>query len=206
MAAKPPIDVKLTSIGLKRALNAIADLDRDVKKQFVKDMRTELKGTINSVRAGVPKVSPFAGGGPLDGMTHNGRTRWSPVRMRLNVNPKPRRKGVGFVGVVGWAMTGSPAGLGFDYAELAGVRRRPPRAVTKPFTRSTPNGGRTREYTRVNNAGDTFIRNVKSRSKGRSKAGHFAYAEFVKKRPEMQRKALKVIKAYSSKTNRKIGD
>lgn len=205
MAAKNPIDVKIASIGLPRALIAIQDLDRDVKKQFVKDMRSELKGTISSVKANIPKVSPFAGGGPLDGMTHNGRTRWSPIRMRLNVNAKARRRGVGYVGVVGWSITGAPGGVGFDYAELAGVQRRPPRAVTRPFSRATKDGGRTKEYTRINNAGDVFIRNVKSRSKGRGKAGHFAYAEFLKRRADMQRKAIKVIKIYSSRANRKIG-
>lgn len=203
MAAKPPIEPKLTAIGLTRAINALALMDKQVKKQFVKDMRTELRGSMNAVKASVPKVSPFAGGGPLDGMTHAGRTRWSPVRMRLNVNPKPRRKGAGFVGVVGWAMTGSPGGLGFDYAELAGVRRRPPRPVTKPFSRATKNG-RTVEYSRVNNAGDTFIRNVRSRSKGRGRAGHFAYAEFLKQKPAIKRRAIKVIKTYSSATTRKM--
>lgn len=203
MAAKPLVETKLTAIGLKRAVDALADLDRDMKKQFVKDMRTELRGSMNVVKAAIPKVSPFNGGGPLDGMTHAGRTRWSPVRMRLNVNPRPRRKGVGFVGVVGWIVTGSPNGLGFDYAELAGVRRRPPRAITKPFSRATKNG-RTVEYTRVNNAGDVFIKNVRSRSNGRGKAGHFAHTEFLKQRGPIQRKAIKVIKKYSSATNRKM--
>jgi hypothetical protein len=186
--------------GVDELLTAIKELtSAQTQRKFRQDMSREIRPVAAMIKQGVPTD----GGEVLSGMVHQGRTRWSPVRAVVKFDAKARRSKAQYRPLLQINVTGSPNGLGFDYAELAGASKRAPRPRTKEFSRKTING-ETRTYTRVNTGGDVFIRNLTNRFPMRAKAGRFAYRIFLTQRAELEQKALKILEEYASKINRNV--
>jgi hypothetical protein len=102
-------------------------------------------------------------------------------------------------------LTGGSAGrgpLGFDYAELAGVRRRAPKPFSKVYQREGLN-----QQHRVNGQGDAMIEEVASELNPiRGKAGYFAFNEALQKVPVIEQDwcvgVAKVLGENHARTNR----
>lgn len=186
--------------GVDELLTALKTLtSAQTQRKFKQDMGKAVRPVAAMIKQGVPTD----GGRVLSGMVHQGRTRWSQVRAIVRFDAKARRSKAQYRPLLQINVTGSPGGLGFDYAELAGASTRKPRARTKEFSRKTING-ETRTYTRVNNHGDQFIRELKNRFPMRAKAGRFAYRIFIERKPELEREALKILETYAAKINRDV--
>jgi hypothetical protein len=95
--------------------------------------------------------------------------------------------------------TGS-GGLGFDYAELAGIRRRPARKTSKGWNSTTPGY---HSYT-VNGQGDAMIEKLNRAVPFRGKAGRFAFAVVLSDRPQLERESMNILKKYADKANQKL--
>ena len=186
--------------GVDELLAALKELtSAKTQRKFKQDMGRAVRPVAAMIREQVPSD----GGRILRGMVHQGRTRWSPVRAVVKFDAKARRSKAQFRPLLQINVTGSPGGLGFDYAELAGASKRAPRPRTKEFSRKTING-ETRTYTRVNRGGDQFISELKSKFPMRAKAGRFAYRIFIERKPQLEQDALKILETYASKISRDV--
>lgn len=186
--------------GVDELLAALKDMtSAATQKKFKQAMANSVRSTAAMIKQGVPTD----GGRVLSGMVHQGRTRWSPVRATIKFDAKARRSKAQFRPLLQINVTGSPGGLGFDYAELAGASKRKPRPRTKEFSRKTIYG-ETKTYTRVNNGGDIFIQKLTDRFPFRAKAGRFAYRIFIEQKPKIEQDALKILETYASKISRDV--
>lgn len=197
--ANNDLKATLVVVGVDEVLAAIGNLTKQQKTDFRKDMAKQIRPTAAIIKQTVPTQGQVV----HRGMVHAGRTRWSPVRTTIRFHAKSRKPGYGYKPLLQIDVTGSPGGLGFDYAELAGASKRRPRTRTKEFSRMTKYG-QTQTYTRINNHGDQFIQSLKDKFPMRAKAGRFAYQVFIQERPALEAAAFKVMETYAAKVNRKI--
>lgn len=123
-------------------------------------------------------------------MFHNGRTQWTGARYTPQVTSNRN-------GIVKLRFTGKKGGLGFDYAELAGVRRRPPRNRSKGWY-SNAEGYHSYDYA---GQGDVFINRL---NKDFGKPGRFAWIRIIKKRAEIDDKIRNIFDRYNIKLNAKL--
>ncbi len=169
-------------------------------KQFertaVRDLRSDLKISLGplaqEIAARIPREPP------LSGMRHRGRTRWRGVNKPV-VEFTPGRSRSGGNKLVNIRFTGGARGLGFDYAELAGIRRRPARGMSRPYERRDRPG--TFQH-RLNGQGDAFI-NALAQETGRG-PGRFMFLQAVKKRPQLILLATKSLDSAARKVNRRF--
>lgn len=193
--------------GVKETVEVLKTLDQDLIKQLRKDVRQVTSPTVSKIKSSVPVTSPLNGGfrktglmRPYGGMNdHNGRTRWDGVRVSTSFTPGRVAKGKDTHPLITINATGRK-GLGFDYAELAGVRRRPPRKTSKGWN-STSVGYHS--YT-VNGQGDAMIEKLNRSVPFKGKAGRFAFAVVLKDLNQMQTESAKVLDSYAIKVNKKL--
>lgn len=193
---------------------SIKNVDEVVRelKQFedkaIASLRSDLKVRLNPiasmVASQIPRESPLRPSrkpnGTLKGggMNHRGATRWRGVNKPVVQFTPGRRRDKSYK-LVNIAMTGGKRGLGFDYAELAGIRRRSPRPISKPYQRR--GDGVVRQH-RINGQGDGLIKAL--REQVGEAPGRFAFIRFLRKRPELTAIALRTINEAAEKVNRKI--
>lgn len=131
-------------------------------------------------------------------MTHRGKTRWRGVnKPRVEFTPGKTRAGAHRL--VNIAFTGGSRGLGFDYAELAGIRRRPPKEYSKEYQRR---GDSVIRQHRINGQGDGFIKALEDQVM--EKPGRFAFSGMLKKRAEVTRLAIESINRATEKINQSL--
>jgi hypothetical protein len=137
---------------------------------------------------------------PYGGMnTHAGRTRWDGVKVTTALTPSTYARGKDEHPLVSIVATGRK-GLGFDYAELAGIRRRPPRKRSKGWNQTGPGY---HSYT-VNGQGDAMIEKLNRAVPFKGKAGRFAFAVVLKDKKDLERNTKVVLDKYADKINIKL--
>lgn len=172
---------------------------KGVDRRVLNDLRKELRGKVqpyaNSIANAVPAQSP------LRGMRHNGVTRWEgKPKATVSFTPGKSRKGNRLLSI---KLTGGSAGrgpLGFDYAELAGVRKRPPKPFSKVYRDSQ---GLSRQH-RVNGQGDAMIDELRRRNPIRGKAGYFAFDEALQKYPLLSKIGALALSKFSTKITHEL--
>lgn len=174
---------------LKRQLTA-------AEKQFIKDLRrnarTELGPIISKVRSQIPAVAP------ISGMDHAGRTKWARPKVSSYANPRARAKrGRSTVPIVGIRATSPSGAVGFQYGELAGIRRKPPKPVSKGWNSTSPGY---HSY-RVNGQGEAMIQRLE---KIRVKPGRFFYKNVAKYLPEIRTRMRGIVEDSVKDLNRKL--
>lgn len=174
-----------------------------VQPDAIKAMRNEIKsvitdaGVMSAIRARTPSVAP------LSGMEHDGPTRWGGVR---SLTTQVFSKLSGFdsktVPLITIVASGGSDSLGFDYAELAGIRRRPPRSRSK--IRGTGLRGTRKGDGSIaqNGQGNRFIEMIEERF-GKT-PGRFAYRSVMSKRRSIIENSQGVLDRYAETVNRKL--
>lgn len=170
-------------------------LDKNSVRDLRRELRTGLGPVLQKIQAEVPKTPP------IRGMRHRGATKWRGIN-KPKVSFYPGRSIRGGSNLVVITVTGGKRGLGFDYAELAGIRSRPPRANSKPYTRR--GSSRTISH-RVTTQGDEFIKALQRAKPISGKAGRYAYDAFLKSRPFIRAKTVDILDSFASRVNRKFG-
>lgn len=165
---------------------------KQFEKTAVRELRSDLKASLNPVAAEI--AGAISREPPLSGMRHRGRTRWRGVNKPV-VEFRPGKGRRGGERLVNIRFTGGARGLGFDYAELAGIRRRPPKQMSRPYEKRNRSG--TIQH-RLNGQGDAFIENL-PRGPGR-----FMFVKALRYRPQMFALALKSLNDAASKVNRRL--
>jgi hypothetical protein len=196
------VDISVDQQDLNRVIRQLKDID----DQSVRTLRTKLKVGLGpyaaKIQADIPKDPP------LSGMRHRGRTKWRGVNkpvVSFYPGRSTKKGSVGERNLLVITVTGGKRGLGFDYAELAGIRSRPGATRSKPYQRRTRTGGISREMThRVTSQGDIFIQKLQERKPIRGAAGRYAYDSFLKQKPAIVETARLIINNFMGEYNRKF--
>jgi hypothetical protein len=184
--------------GLETTLAILKAVEPDSMKQIRAEIRSIVtsSGAVSQIRSRTPAIAP------LSGMANNGPTKWAGVRS-VSVSVLPRiSAGKKSVPLVRIAASGGANSLGFDYAELAGIRRREPRSRSKirgGSLRGTQKGDGSMA---LNGQGDNFIRVLEDRN-GKS-PGRFAFRAVLDKRGAIMAGMQRVLDNYAAKVNRKL--
>lgn len=173
---------------------------RGVDKRVLNDLRKELRGKVQPYAQSIANAVPATP--QLRGMRHNGVTRWEgKPKASVSFTPGKSRSGNRLLSI---KLTGGSAGrgpLGFDYAELAGVRRRAPKPFSKVYQREGLN-----QQHRVNGQGDAMIEKLRQLNPIRGKAGYFAFNEALQKYPLLNKIGVLALQKFELKiTNELIG-
>jgi hypothetical protein len=136
-------------------------------------------------------------------MNHNGPTKWAGVRsVTTSVLPRTAALQKKSVPLVRIAASGGKEALGFDYAELAGIRRRPPRARSKIRGSSLRGSQKGDGSMALNGQGDNFIKYLEERNG--KKPGRYAYRAVQSARRKIEQGIQIVLDNYAQKVNRKL--
>jgi hypothetical protein len=187
--------------GLEQALSILKRVEPDSIKAIRAEIRGIIKasGAVSKIRSRTPAVAP------LSGMNNNGPVKWAGVR---SITVSALSRVTGFTKVANQVplaeitATGGPNSLGFDYAELAGIRRRPPR------DRSKIRGGTLRGTAKgdgsmaLRGQGDNFIRYLEERH-GKT-PGRFAFRAVFETRKQIMAGIQMTLDKYAESVNRKL--
>jgi hypothetical protein len=185
--------------GLEKVLTTLKEVEPDAIKTMRSEIRTIISatGVISSIKSRAPQIAP------MSGMNHSGPTRWAGVRsVTTSVLPRTAALQKKSVPLVRIAASGGKEALGFDYAELAGIRRRPPRARSKirgSGLRGTQKGDGS---IALRGQGDNFIKVLEDRNGQRP--GRFAYRAVQSARYLIEQGMQKVLDSYAQRVNRKL--
>lgn len=167
---KPEIDAK----DLKRALALIKQFDPELRKFFIRDMKSGLSPIASNIAGQVPSKPPLSGFG-----RHNGRTAWGPVKASVNVTPSGR-KSLARIQVFG----AGDRKAALKIADLAGTRG--------SFVQ-TRNGAKM-----IDRLSGRFPLSAGGRG------GRFVWKAFIENRPQMLHFADKVLTKYANHINKFI--
>lgn len=181
-----------------------ADINRAIKvlretdSNLVRELRSGLKRSIEPVTAKIASSIPRDS--KLRGMNHRGRTRWRGVNKPV-VNFTPGRSRKSGTRLVSISVTGGARGLGFDYGELAGLRRNTPKPRSKEYQRR---GDKVMRTHRIAGQGDGMIEGLEKYYPIRGRAGRFAFDAFLDSRPYVQGIAMVAVNKLAAETNQKL--
>ena len=177
---------------------------KQVEPEAVKSMRKEIRsvvtasGAISNVRMKIPPVAP------MSGMEHNGPTRWGGVKSvttSVSLRTVERKRGQRSYPIIKIVASNKDA-LGFEYAELAGIRRRLARSRSKIRNTNLRGTQRGDGSIALNGQGDNFIKILEDRV-GKA-PGRFAFAAVFSKRRAIEQGSQQVLDKYAEKVNRKL--
>jgi hypothetical protein len=189
---------------LKETITEMRKLEPGLIKELRAEMQSIASPTMSKIKMETPVISPLNGGfrktglmRPYGGMnSHAGRSRWDGVKVSTALTPSTYARGKNTHPLVSIIATGRK-GFGFDYAELAGIRRRPPRQRSRGFP-GRPNGFA------LNGQGDAMIEKLNRAVPFKGKAGRFAFAVVLKDKKDLERKSQVVLDKYANKINIKL--
>jgi hypothetical protein len=109
-------------VGINETVRVLRSIDKQIVNDARKDLRTGAKPVADAVKAAIPSEAP------LSGMVHNGRTRWNPAGVKVNVKTNFTKRAqvreTYLVAVVAGAPKDYANGAGmFQIADLAGRKR-----------------------------------------------------------------------------------
>lgn len=185
-------DLRVTVVGAKETVKALKEADADAIKNLRRDLKTEMSGEISNIVTQIPAVAP------IRGMIHAGRTKWKRPKGKVGFTPGSVRgfKGKEYSPLVTLTFTGGTNSVGFDMAELAGIRRNAPRARSK-IRNSTSNGAQRGDGSyAVNRQGDFFISALEQAKPIKGRAGRFAFDIFLRRRPIIEKKATDFVNKF----------
>lgn len=191
------IKSRVTVENVQQVTRELRQFEDGAIRSLRSDLRVALGPIANQVATEIPRQSPLRKPTKGGGMSHKGKTRWRGVnKPRIEFTPGRRRDRSHRL--VNIAMTGGARGLGFDYAELAGIRRRPPKEFSKEYTRSD---GQVRQH-RLNGQGDGLIKALEDQVM--QEPGRFAFTRFLKRKRLLNELTIATINKHAEKVNQRI--
>jgi len=189
MAKQKTLDVEVE--GAAQVVAKLKQYRPEAVKALRKNLRKEMKPLLNKITGEINSTVTSELQSRDYEMFHNGRTSWNGVRATTSVTSN--KKG----SVVKIVMTGRGGKLGFNYAELAGIERRPPRKRSKGWYSSSPG------YHSYDYAGQGLVFNERL-TKDFGKPGRFGWIRIIKRRKEIEREMQKIIDVFNVGLSRKI--
>tara|TARA_R110000822_G_scaffold307327_1_gene434309 strand:- start:4634 stop:5203 length:570 start_codon:yes stop_codon:yes gene_type:complete len=178
--------------GVAKQIKSLRAIEPELSKKMRREMRTNIQPILNPIEAQINSQVEGALRGVRDiGMFHGGRTQWGGVKVKVKATIRPTD--IVYIEGKGGGGDSLDGALGFEYAELAGINRRPPRAMSKGWG-STSTGYHS--YIQ-NGQGAGF-----SRMLGRfGKPGRFLFSRVIKYKPAIEMKVKMIVSKYEQIVN-----
>lgn len=168
--------------------------EKDLFKELRKSVTSQLAPQLAPIEAEINSSITNSIRSNMKGMFHNGRSGWAGVKIKARVSTRAKEliflEGKGGNG-------GLDQQFGFEYAELAGIQRRPPRPRSKGWG-ETGVGYHSYIY---NGQGLVFNRKLTSVY---GKPGRFMWIRVLKRRPAIEDKIMGIADNLSVKINRRL--
>ena len=174
--------------GSSETIKVLKELEPDLFKDIRKKVNSELKPVLNPIQSEINGMTNEMQS-KMPGMFHNGRSAWSGTNITARVSTRPRD-------LIFINAAGKQGKVGYNYAELAGIRRRPPRARSKAYTIN----GQSRTHA-VNGQGDAMIDKLQREF---GKPGRFAWIRVLGRKPEVERKVQDIADEFGIKLSRRL--
>ena len=176
--------------GSSEAMKILKEFEPGLYKELGKQLRSQLNPLIKPIQSEInSSVTQQVNSKELN-MFHGGRSSWHGANLTARVSVRPSD-------LISVTATGRYGAYGFDYAELAGIRRRPPRPMSKSYTLN----GQTRKH-RVNGQGIAFMNKL---DKEFGKPGRFAWIRVLKRKPEIENRVSEIADFFGVKISRRLG-
>lgn len=194
------IDARVDGREIQAVIRDLKQIDARVTRKLQQSLSVGLGNVTAEIHAAIPTSPPIQGRDGKPSMSHRGRTRWRGAN-------KPKvifstGKAGGWSNLLVIEVTGGARGLGFNYAELAGIR---PRSARSNQSRSyTRRGSSVKMSHTVTTQGDEFIAALNRAKPIKGVAGRYAYDQFLKSRPRIIRVTASVIDAFMKEYNQKL--
>lgn len=194
------MDPKVKVEGLEETIKILKQVEPDSIKAMRKEIRSVVtaSGAISNVRMNTPSIAP------MSGMNHNGPTRWGGVKSvttSVSLRTVERKRGQRSYPIIKIVASNKDQ-LGFEYAELAGIRRRLARSRSKIRNTGIRGTQRGDGSIALNGQGDNFIKVLEERV-GKS-PGRFAFKAVFSKRKSIESGSQLVLDKYAQTVNRKL--
>ncbi len=183
--------------GVKETVKVLREFEPEALKQMRKEIRTIANPAVTAIKAITPAVSPFAGR-RVDGMSHNGRTAWSAVKVTVSITPGQRSRAFGSTtsNLAAILSRGSNNQFGFNIVDMAGKTNK---VRTSGKTREYSYKGGTRSHT-LNGQGRGLIENLPK------KPSRYVYPAIESKMPQIYSGVANAIQHAIDIANRKLGN
>lgn len=194
------IDARVDGREIQAVIRDLRQIDGRVTRKLQRELAAGLGNVTAEIHAAIPKTPPIQARDGRPSMSHRGRTRWRGAN-------KPKvifstGKAGGWANLLVIEVTGGARGLGFNYAELAGIR---PRSARSNQSRSyTRRGSSAKMSHKVTTQGDEFIAALNRAKPIKGVAGRYAYDEFLKTRPRIIRVTASIIDGFMKQYNQKL--
>lgn len=194
------VEARVDARSMQVTIRELKEIEPRVTRKLQQRLQVGLGDVVTKIQSEIPKTPPIQARDGRPSMSHRGRTRWRGAN-----KPQVKFYGGGIKGkysnLVVIEVTGG-ASLGFDYAELAGIRPRSARS------------NRSRKYTRrgssvvmshaVTTQGDEFIEALQRAKPIPGKAGRFAYDAFLGSRVQVIGKTVQILDEFMGEYNKKF--
>jgi hypothetical protein len=185
MPAYPVVDSSM----LRGAAKQVKEIDVEIRKRLIKDLKADLKPTGDAIAKAVPTL-----GRPdnMRGFGHGGRTAWSPVKASTHVTP-----GGGKGSLARFEIYTSPNQAALKIADLAGTKQKYGNGMQSKGSPSYLIMGQGQDM--VSRLTDFGTLSAKG------KGGRFVWANFMKQRPMLVNKVAVRLDIYCREIEKKIG-
>jgi hypothetical protein len=194
------IDARVDGREIQAVIRDLKQIDARVTRKLQRELASGLGNVTAEIHAAIPKTPPIQARDGRPSMSHRGRTRWRGAN-------KPKvifstGKSGGWANLLVIEVTGGARGLGFNYAELAGIRPRSARSNQSRYY--TRRGSSAKMSHKVTTQGDEFIAALNRAKPIKGVAGRYAYDEFLKTRPRIIRVTASIIDRFMKQYNQKL--
>lgn len=196
----PLISASVNVQNVQSVVSELKALDKNSVRDLRRELRTGLGSVVAKLQSDIPSTPPITGRDGYPSMGHRGSTKWRGIN-KPKVMFYPGKSIRGGNNLVLITVTGGKRGLGFDYAELAGIRSRAPKELSKPYVRR---GSSKVIRHRVTTQGDLFIEALNRAKPIKGKAGRFAYDSFLKSRPIIVATTEAILDRFADRVNKKF--
>ena len=181
--------------GDKEVMRALKDAEKRLLPELRKALNSELSPILSPIESQINSSDTSKLKSQMPGMFHDGRTQWGGVTVRARVSLRP--KDLIFIEGKGAGKGSLDGAVGFEYAELAGIERRAPRAISKGWGSSSV-GYHSYIY---NGQGKAFNAKLGSAF---GKPGRFLWTKVLKRKPEIEAKVQRISEQFGIAISRKL--
>jgi len=185
MPAYPVVDSSM----LRQAAKQVREIDVEIRKRLIKNLKADLKPTADGIASEVPALGKP---GYMRGFGHSGRTAWSQVKASVHVTPGGGRGSLARIEVYS-----TPNQAAFKIADLAGTRGKYGNGQESKGNPAYLIMGQGQDM--VSRLADFGLLSAGG------KGGRFAWANFMKERPELVRRVEARLDIYCREIQGKIG-
>jgi hypothetical protein len=181
-----PLVPTIDSAKLREAAARVKEIDPEIRKELIANLKADLKPYADRIVSQVPS------GAPISGFRHLGRTQWDQVKASVYVTPGGGKGSVARIEVFG--KTNKAA---FKIADRAGTRNRGS-GRNRGYARETA-GGIVSVAPFATRSGDAMIDALQQKyplSAG-GRGGRFAWANFMRYRPQFVNAVIERLDKYS---------